>query len=741
MKPVVRYSMFKVICLSILLILTASSCKKCDEVDGNHCKDKDGDGFFDHIFCGTDIDCDNNDPDNWFSCASCVDGDADTWFTGCDAYINRQGPDCDDSDQDNWVGCGSCVDGDKDGSFLGCDSYTAINGPDCDDTDPDNWVSCGSCVDGDKDGSFLGCDAYTLISGPDCDDTDPANWDNCGNCQDLDKDTYFAGCDSYVGIKGPDCNDADPNNWTSCNTCIDDDKDTFYELCDVYDGIDGPDCDDTDPSINPAAVEIVCDGEDQTCTGDDYCQDPPLLWVHRMGGSANDSGYDIAPDSSGNLYAVGTYGNTVDFGEDFGTIDIKSTNASLDGYLSKLGTDGSYDWTARTASNSINQPTDMAVDSSGNIFLTGSFMGSFDMGAEFGASDPIGPSSGSDIFITRINANGTYAWTRTIGGTGDDRASGIDVDSTGKVCITGAFQGSVDFGADFGTTDTHTGSTGSWGSMFITCMDSNAVYSWTGTATGYSSGHAIDIDPSGNVYVTGDFGDRINADGGTVDFAAGFGSTDPRPAPNYNDIFVTKINANGSYAWTITAGGSARDYGNDLVSDSGGNIYVTGEYVGTVDFGTDLGVSAPKTAAGSTDIFIMRINADGTMGWVRSAGGIENEYVRSISIGPGSTLSLIGSFKETVDFGADFGFIDSKTSAGFYDIFVMQLSTDGSYGWTKRMGGTDYDQGYGIAADGAGNLYLTGTFEDTVNFGADFGVTLQKTADARDIFVAKIGLP
>lgn len=99
----------------------------------------------------------------------CVDSDGDGWSVDCLDFGDAR-PDCDDEDPNNWRSCATCVDQDGDGVMGECDVYDGVDGPDCADDDPNNWDACATCVDQDGDGYFVGCDDFVTLE-RDCEDS------------------------------------------------------------------------------------------------------------------------------------------------------------------------------------------------------------------------------------------------------------------------------------------------------------------------------------------------------------------------------------------------------------------------------------------------------------------------------------------------------------------------------------------------------------------------------------------
>ncbi len=445
-------------------------------------------------------------------------------------------------------------------------------------------------------------------------------------------------------------------------------------------------------------------------------------------------GWSISTDQSGNIYTTGDFKGTVDFGADFGTTDTKSSLGYSDIFVTRINANGSYGWTRRMGGNLGDYGHGIATDRAGNIYVTGSFASSTNFGADFGAVDIKSPLGSFDIFITRINPNGSYGWTRRIGGVESDESYGITTDPSGSVYVTGYFSGSVDFGVDFGTADINSSAGNE--DIFITRINANGSYGWTRRMGGPSDdkGFCISTNPTGNIYVSGYFGDTVN-------FGVDFGTEDIKASAGYADIFITRINANGTYGWTRRMGGSAADGSYGITADPTGNVYVTGYFPTEVNFGADFGAVDSKTAAGMSDIFITRVNANSGYGWTRRMGGNSSDVGNWITTDSSGNVYVTGKFSDSVNFGADFGVTDTKTSAGSDDIFIAKINADGGYGWTRRMGGASGDVGFSITASPAGDFFITGYCNGTVNFGADFGATDIKTSGGgRFSYITKLAV-
>ena len=174
-----------------------------------------------------------------------------------------------------------------------------------------------------------------------------------------------------------------------------------------------------------------------------------FVWTKSFGGSLNDQGFSITVDDSGNVHTTGSFEGTVDFDPGAGSATRTSTG-SLDAFVQKLNASGTYDWAISFGASSSDQGYSITVDASGNVFTTGSFLGTvdFDPGSGTANLTSAGPW---DIFIQKLNASGNFVWAKSFGDSSIDGGYSITTDASGNIFTTGHFAGTVDFNPGVGT--------------------------------------------------------------------------------------------------------------------------------------------------------------------------------------------------------------------------------------------------------------------------------------------------
>ena len=176
-----------------------------------------------------------------------------------------------------------------------------------------------------------------------------------------------------------------------------------------------------------------------------------------------------------------------------------------------------------------------------------------------------------------------------------------------------------------------------------------------------------------------------------------------------------------------------------IAVDNTGNVLVTGFFRGLVDFDPSSEGVDNHSTNGYSDIFVTKLHNDGSYSWTQTIGGELNDHGWDIVTDSKGNTLLTGEFASpTVDFDPTFG-VDEHSTHGDYDIFVMKLYFDGSYGWTCTYGGEDEDEGHSVVVDKTKNILLAGSFRETVDFDpCDQEVDLHTSLGLRDIFFTKI---
>lgn len=393
-------------------------------------------------------------------------------------------------------------------------------------------------------------------------------------------------------------------------------------------------------------------------------------WTSTIGDVGSESGRAITIDKNNNVIIVGEFcgpdfapGYTVDFNPTKGS-DLFTTNGMTDTFITKLASDGSYLWTRTFGGPQFDNPTDVAVDAAGNIYLTGYFMATVDFDPTEGTdyhSEPTGQFG--DVYITRLNADGSYGWTKTFGGQTDyDTGENIAVDSHGDILVTGQYTQTITLDS-LGQFTAH-----EYEDFYVLKMSNTGTYLWFYSPGGPNNdyGGAVTTDSQNNVIVTGGFH-------GTLDFDPTSGTDIHQTHGTYDiDIYLTKLSADGSYGWTQTFGGTYYpEVGDGISVDALGNIFVVGRFGNSVDFDPSDGQDIHQSA-GSEDVFITKYSPEGLYNWTYTVGGTSFDNVYDCSLDTQGTLAVTGLFNGTVDFDPTGG-VDTHMSNGGFDVFILTL--------------------------------------------------------------------
>jgi hypothetical protein len=370
-------------------------------------------------------------------------------------------------------------------------------------------------------------------------------------------------------------------------------------------------------------------------------------------------------------------------------------------------------------------PKTVLADAYGNTYTSGYFTDSVDF--DPGTKTFILKSDGAaDIFITKFNPNGNFAWAKKIGGISSDVANSMVLDAQGNILITGSFYDVVDFDPGPGT---QTLKSAGDADMFISKLDSAGKFIWVKQFENLYNigGNGITLDYKQNMFVTGSFRGKTDFDPST---GTAFLTTGA-----YGDIFVLKLNASGNYIWAKQFVANSAAESRAIAVDAQSNVYTTGRFSNSVDF--DPGASNTVfSSGGDWDAFISKLDSSGNFVWAKHLHSNNDETSNSIALDTAANVYTTGNFWGTVDFdlGTDTA---SLVSEGALDIFVLKLNKSGNYVWAKRMGGRRNDNANSIITNFNGNIYTTGEFEDSADF--DPGAsryTLKIGGSNNDVFLS-----
>jgi len=370
----------------------------------------------------------------------------------------------------------------------------------------------------------------------------------------------------------------------------------------------------------------------------------------------------------------------------------------------------------------------VATDLSGNTYVAGYFRNTVDFNPGNGTS--IRESNGAaDVYLCKYNNLGEYQWVKTWGGMYADYAWDIVVDSEWGVIVAGEFEDSVDFDPSGGT-DIHESNGDS--DCYVTKFDQNGNFQWAETwgGTGIDSALGVSAEWSTYIYIVGVFEN-------TVDFDPNLGTDDHTSAGEF-DAYLLRLFPDGGFSWAQTWGNSSYDGATDVSVDSLNKIFVTGYFMGTVDFkpGPD---SENRVSHGGQDVFLVKYNNSGDFQWSRAWGGDYDDTGLGIAASPNydyPDVYITGTFRDTVDFDPT-GFVENHTSLGEKDCFIVKYTSSASYEWTRTWGGSDYDYSRSIGINNGGTyLAVAGDFRAGVDFDPGSGSAFRFSNGQDDAFLA-----
>jgi hypothetical protein len=431
----------------------------------------------------------------------------------------------------------------------------------------------------------------------------------------------------------------------------------------------------------------------------------PGPWAKGYGSTGNDSGSAVAVDTSGNIYLAGYFTGSASFGG-----NTLVSNGGTDIVLAKYNNAGVHQWSVSYGGTGTETVTGIGLDSSGNIFICGYYVGAANFGGTTFTS-----AGQQDAFVAKYSPTGAHLWSQSFGSTSIDMFTGLVVDSQGNVVVTGWFEGTVNFGGA-----TLTSTYGSAPNVIVAKYSPTGAHVWSETflAGNGNYGNAIAINKrDDSIVLTGSFYSWINFGGGNLNAATA----------TYQDIFVAKLTSTGAYVWGKRYGGTNGEKGTAVAVDNNGDVLVGGMFYLT----TDLGGGTITGGAVDQDMFLAKYSGvDGSYVWGEGLTGNDGGWVNSVSCDSQNNVVVVGYYYGTFNFLSQL--LTSNTDS--YDVFVAKYNSTGGPVWAQSSGSSGTDGASSVAIDSSGHPVVTGYFSGS----ATFGGTSLTSGGSYDAFIQRI---
>jgi hypothetical protein len=374
----------------------------------------------------------------------------------------------------------------------------------------------------------------------------------------------------------------------------------------------------------------------------------------------------------------------------------------------------------------------VAIDNSGNSFVTGSFSNQITIGG-----NTLNSVGGRDIYITKFNVLGDVLWTKQIGGAGNDEGRDLILDDQGNVIVVGFFNGNVDFNPGAGLFELNSYG---MGDGFILKLNTSGIFGYAGNVGG------VDDDRVETVAY-----DPLYDDIAIGGWFQGVADISPNPESDLNfgsslvyshgetDYFISILDnefPNSAFYYGWGRGGIADDFVQEVTFDNDGNLILIGDFSDFANF-AELGVSLN---GGGLSGFLAKFDWAGNPFWVKNV--ILGGTTFGLCVRPDNSIICSGlvyfngifEYSNLDQFGNELGGQNISLQSASYDGFLASYSSDGTFLNFENFICDGYEAIYSVTSDASGNVYVAGEFENGMNVD---GVNLLSSGSS-DIYVAKL---
>lgn len=422
----------------------------------------------------------------------------------------------------------------------------------------------------------------------------------------------------------------------------------------------------------------------------------------------------ITTNNKGELYTI------LSFYQDSAVVKVGGRDSILLRYngnslLAQVDSlNGEIIWLKQFGGTGTITATGININTSNNIYIVGNYRDTADFNPGIKKYILTAKSHQYKAFILKLNPNGDFKWVKDFGNNSSCTINSIEFGANSNILLSGSFSNTQDFDPD---TSKITRSSFNIAAAFVALYDSTAKFKFVRTygGAGYDRGITAKYDNNGFIYFLSNFeGDLSKFRGIRVI---------QRRSNGESDILLSKLDTLGNEIWVKQIGGRFQDLGKGIEIDRYNNIYLCGEYSGTVHFDTNNLKYQLKASQGSQvryhsqkgdDVFVLKLDNLGKVKWLKDFGGMGLDRVASFDLTQNDMLLIGGDFSDTIDFQTDSS-KSLKIVPKKEDMFLTILDSKG-----------DYIRHYQFMVDKVGqllntttsgdNIYMSGYYFDTLSY-------------------------
>ena len=401
-----------------------------------------------------------------------------------------------------------------------------------------------------------------------------------------------------------------------------------------------------------------------------YNPDGTLAWAKSAGGGKKDKGTEVVKLSDNSTVVIGFFQFSATFGPGEANETIL-TSAGVYGsfiFISRYNPDGTLAWAKRVGGSVENEVgCGITALSDNSTVMIGLFNNSVTFGKGEVKQTTLTSRGMNDIFIARYDPDGTLAWAKRAGGSDSDSSKGIKTLSDNSLVVTGWFNSTATFGPSEANETVLTSSGDE--DIFIARYKSNGTLIWAKRSGGsnFDISKGITTLSDNSTVVVGSFN-------GSSIFGPGDTNQTVLISLSKSDTFIARYNPDGTLAWAKCLGGASDYWSSDITTLSDNSTVISGCFGGTATFGPGEVNETVLTATGAWDIFIARYNPDGSLVWVKRAGGLDYDQSNGITTLSDDSTVVTGWYYTKSTFGPGESLQTVLTYFGDRDIFIARFA-------------------------------------------------------------------